>query len=227
MATVVAAVVGMIRRDTATLARNSSVAKRGRAWCYSEHARETKGADVNRSYRWTTEKGGGLEHVELDSGGADVTAEGVLIGPAGGRLFACSYALRCDERWQVRSLDVHVAGQGTVCLRADGAGNWTDANGTPLPALQGCTDIDLSGSPFTNTLPIRRLGDALRDRQEIRVAYIDLPKLDVQPASQAYTRLAPDRVRFDSLSRPFSAELEVDADGLVLHYPGLFTRVGG
>jgi len=87
---------------------------------------------VNRSYRWATEKGGGLEHVELDCGDAGVTAEGVLIGPAGGRLFACSYALRCDERWQVRSLDVHVAGQGTVCLRADGAGNWTDADGTSL-----------------------------------------------------------------------------------------------
>ena len=187
---------------------------------------------MNRSYRWTTEKGGGLEHVELDSGGAGVTAEGVLIGPAGGRLFACSYALRCDERWQVRSLDVHVAGQGTVCLRADGAGNWTDADGTPLPALQGCTDIDLSGSPFTNTLPIRRLGDSLRQRQEIRVAYVDLPELDVQPVSQAYTArpytgAAPDRVLFESLSRPFSAELEVDGDGLVLRYQDMFARVAG
>jgi hypothetical protein len=188
---------------------------------------------VKRSYRWATEQGGGLEHVELeigDSGGsgeAGVTAEGVLIGPAGGRLFACSYFLRCDERWRVRSLDVHVAGKGRVCLRADGAGNWLDADGTPLPALQGCMDVDLSGSPFTNTLPIRRLGDALRERQEIRVAYVDLPKLDVQPVSQAYTRTAPDRVRFESLSRPFAADLEVDDDGLVLNYEGLFTRVAG
>ena len=73
---------------------------------------------------------------------------------------------------------MHVTGRDRVCLRADGAGNWTDADGTPLPALQGCVDVDLSGSPFTNTLPIRRLGDNLRARQEIRVTYIDLPKLD-------------------------------------------------
>jgi hypothetical protein len=185
---------------------------------------------VKRSYRWATEKGGGLEHVELeigDSGEAGVMAEGVLIGPAGGRLFACSYLLRCDEHWRVRSLDVHVTGKGRVCLRADGAGNWSEADGTPLPALQGCMDVDLSGSPFTNTLPIRRLGDALRERREIRVAYVDLPKLDVQPVSQAYTRIGPDRVRFESLSRPFSAELEIDGDGLVLRYEGLFTRVAG
>jgi hypothetical protein len=182
---------------------------------------------VNRSYRWATEQSGGLEHVELDIGAAGATAEGVLIGPAGGRLFACSYALSCDEHWRVRSLDVHVAGKGTVCLRADGAGNWLDADGTPLPALQGCMDVDLSGSPFTNTLPIRRLGEQLRQRQEIKVAYIDLPELDVQPVSQAYTSLAPDRVLFESLSRPFTAELQIDGDGLVLNYPGLFTRVAG
>jgi uncharacterized protein len=182
---------------------------------------------VKRSYRWATEQSGGLEHVELEIGDAGVTAEGVLIGPAGGRLFACSYALRCDEHWQVRSLDVHVAGKGRVCLRADGAGNWTEADGTPLSALQGCMDVDLSGSPFTNTLPIRRLGDTLRQRQEIKVAYVDLPKLDVQPMSQAYTSLAPDRVLFESLSRPFTAQLEVDGDGLVLRYEGMFTRVAG
>lgn len=182
---------------------------------------------MNRSYRWATERGGGLEHVELEIADAGVTAEGVLIGPAGGHLFACSYALRCDEHWRVRSLDVHVAGRGRACLRADGAGNWTQADGTSLPALQGCIDIDLSGSPFTNTLPIRRLGETLRQRQEIRVVYIDLPELDIQPVSQAYTGLAPDRVKFESLSRPFSAELEIDGDGLVLNYPGLFARVGG
>lgn len=182
---------------------------------------------MKRTYRWTTEKGGGLEHLELAVEDTGVMAEGVLIGPAGGRLFACGYLLRCDAHWRVRSLDVHVAGRGRVSLRADGAGNWSDADGTALPVLQGCVDIDLSGSPFTNTLPIRRLGDTLTQRQEIRVAYVDLPRLDVQPVSQAYTRLAPDTVRFESLSRPFTARLDVDDDGLVLHYEGLFTRVAG
>jgi hypothetical protein len=170
---------------------------------------------VKRSYRWATEQGGGLEHVELETGDTGVTAEGVLIGPAGGRLFACSYLVCCDEQWRVRRFDVHVAGKGRVSLRADGAGNWSDPDGAPLPALQGCMDVDLSGSPFTNTLPIRRIGDA------------DLPKLDVEPVAQAYTRVAPDRVRFESLSRPFAADLDIDDDALVLRYEGLFTRVAG
>jgi hypothetical protein len=43
---------------------------------------------------------------------------------------------------------------------------------------------------------------------------------------QAYTRLADQRYRYESLDGSgFSAELAVDADGLVLDYPGLFRRV--
>ena len=45
-------------------------------------------------------------------------------------------------------------------LRADGRGHWADAaTGSPLP-LDGCVDIDIYPSPFTNTLPIRRFADA-------------------------------------------------------------------
>jgi hypothetical protein len=182
---------------------------------------------VNRSYRWATDAGGGLEHVELDATDDGIVAEGMLIGPAGGRLFACNYVLRCDAQWRVRSLDLHVAGRGSLALRADAAGNWTDAAGTALPALQGCTDVDVSGSPFTNTPPIRRLGSRLAQRQVIRVAYIDLPKLEVQPVEQAYTSSAPGRYLFESLSRPFSADLDTDEDGLVLRYQDMFTRVAG
>ncbi len=41
---------------------------------------------------------------------------------------------------------------------SDGHGHWRKADGTALPQFDGCVDIDLAGTPFTNTLPIRRLG---------------------------------------------------------------------
>ena len=44
-----------------------------------------------------------------------------------------------------------------VALRADGAGNWSDGIDSPLSHLNGAIDVDLSASPFTNTLAIRRL----------------------------------------------------------------------
>jgi len=80
--------------------------------------------------------------------------------------------------------------------------------------------------PFINPLPIRRLGARLAPRREIVVAYIDVPRLALAPSRQAYACLEPGRYRFESLSNPFSAEIETDGNGLVLHYPGLFERVG-
>jgi hypothetical protein len=50
-----------------------------------------------------------------------------------------------------------VGEQRKLELISDGRGKWTDASGNPLPALDGAIDMDLSVSPFTNTLPIRRL----------------------------------------------------------------------
>lgn len=180
---------------------------------------------MQRIYRWMTEQGGGIEHLVLALGADAIDAHGVVIGPASDPLFGCSYTVRCDAGWRVREARVRVAGGAGLHLRSDGAGRWCDGTGTALPHLDGCIDIDLTCTPFTNTLPIRRLGEALRARQEILVAYIALPAATVAPSRQAYARQAPDRVRFESLSDPFEADIGVDADGLVLDYPGLFRRM--
>lgn len=185
---------------------------------------------MHRSLRWATEEGDGLEYCAIRSTPQGVMAEGVTIAPGFGNLaegepFGCRYAVRCDGHWRVRQVEVNVAGGARLLLRADGEGRWSGADGAPLPALDGCIDVDLACTPFTNTLPIRRLGQALRERQEIRVAYIVLPELAVMASRQAYTLLEAGRYRFESLSDPFQAELETDADGLVVRYPGLFRRV--
>ncbi len=185
---------------------------------------------MERSFRWATAEGNGVEHFTLGSTLQGVLAEGVVIGPDSGaayegRLYGCSYTIRCDARWRVRQVEVRVAGGAVLLLRADGEGRWSGPDGAPLPALGGCIDVDLTCTPFTNTLPIRRLGEALREREEIRVAYITLPEASVMPSRQAYTRLGEGRYRFESLSNPFQADIETDADGLVVHYPGLFRRL--
>ena len=95
-------------------------------------------------------------------------------------------------------------------------------------------DIDFAATPFTNTLPIRRLGLQPGESAEVAVVYIDAPSLEVTPVRQRYTCLASDadggRYRFEALPYAalpdgFMAELSVDADGLVRDYPPLFRRV--
>jgi hypothetical protein len=89
--------------------------------------------------------------------------------------------------------------------------------------------VDLLPTPFTNTLPIRRLRLAVGDSREILVAYVTVPGLELSAARQRYTRLEPrdgrDVYRFEGLGSGFVAEVTVDAEGLVVDYPGLFRRV--
>ena len=63
----------------------------------------------------------------------------------------------------------------------------------------------------------------------MNVVYIALPELTTMPAMQRYTCLSSNasgaHYRFESRSHAFTAELPVDAHGLVEDYPGLFRRV--
>ncbi len=51
-----------------------------------------------------------------------------------------------------------LGGDARLSLRSDGAGRWSDDRGRPLPELDGCIDVDISVSPFTNTLPVDAAG---------------------------------------------------------------------
>jgi len=178
-----------------------------------------------KSYRWTPEDGEGMEHLALRQEGDLVLAQGAVVGGRDGEDYGAFYSIRCDAAWRVRHALVEVAGGGRLELYADGEGRWQDSEGAPIEALAGCVDIDLTASCFTNTLPIRRLHGVLEVRQEIDVAWVWIPELKVEKARQAYTRLAADSYRFESVGRDFQADLQVDDDGLVVRYPGLFKRV--
>lgn len=176
--------------------------------------------------RWIPDTGAGLEHLVLRCGGGGIRAQGALVGGDQGDAYGAFYTIDCDAAWRVRHAVVEVAGGGRLELFADGAGHWRDAHGAPLAALDGCIDIDLTASCFTNTLPIRRLHPLPDTRREIDVAWVWIPALTVEKARQAYTRLESGQVRFESVGTGFQADLEVDAEGLVVHYPGLFHRTG-
>jgi hypothetical protein len=185
---------------------------------------------MDRHILWGPWEGPGLEHLHLTaSAGGDMLADGAILGLSGGAPFRARYTVQCDPQWRVRAvrIDMLDALNRRLDLYADGAGHWTDDAGAELPGLAGCFDIDISATPFTNTLPIRRLALDLGAAADITVVYIDLPALTAQPAMQRYTRLAEDRYRFEARGNRFTADLPIDADSLVLDYPGLFRRIVG
>ena len=110
-----------------------------------------------------------------------------------------------------------------MTIVADGTGRWR-ADGDPVPALDGCTDVDLGWTPATNTLPIRRLDLAVGDEVTISVALLRFPDLTLVRSDQTYARLAPDRWRYRSGAYDF--ELTTDpATGIVMRYGHELWRV--
>ncbi len=89
--------------------------------------------------------------------------------------------------------------------------------------------MDISVTPFTNTLPIRRLSLKPVESAELSVTYIEGAELQAWAEPQRYTCLEKSDegglYRYLSLDGGFTADLPVDADGLVLNYQGLFKRV--
>ncbi len=186
---------------------------------------------MEREVIWTPTHGPGLEHLRLTQQSRGAIADSLIVGLEGNQVFRLRYAIRCDPQWRVREARVaplDAPDQGIVLL-ADGQGRWWDEGGAVIPALAGCIDVDLSASPFTNTLPIRRLALPPGASADLLVAYITLPELQLSPMRQRYTCLAAQadgsHYRYQSLDSGFTADLPVDGDGLVIDYPGLFRRV--
>jgi hypothetical protein len=182
---------------------------------------------LSRTLRWRPLDGVGLEHLELLSSGDEIRARSVVIGEREGVAFGARYEVVCDRDWRFRSLLVERNDGRILRLVSDGEGHWRDAVGSEVAALEGCIDIDLSASPFTNTLPIRRCGlSPAHGTVNFRMAYVPFDTLDPFAEGQLYTALdGHGRFRFQEEDGTFEAELTVDAEGFVLSYPPLYERV--
>ena len=188
---------------------------------------QSEGRTVCWTPIWNKDREGvGLEHLLLTERAADsvILAFDEERGP-----FRLTYRLAWDESWRLREAELVVATERStrsLSLRTDGQAHWQDGDGKALNGLEGCLDIDIWPTPFTNSFPIRRESMAIGERREFRMAWILAPDLTVQPQPQAYTRLADRLYLFENLDGSgFRAELPVDEDGLVIDYPDLFRRV--
>ncbi|MCO6391197.1 transcriptional regulator [Aliihoeflea aestuarii] len=182
---------------------------------------------ATRTIRWRPLEGAGLEHLTLSPKGDGVTATSVVIGDFEGRTFGARYTIECDAGWAVRAFRIQTTDGRSLAMTGDGAGNWRDASGASRPEFDGCIDIDLSVTPFTNTLPIRRLALG-RDAESVRLSMIYVPFDTLEPFvdGQNYTCLEESRLyRYEAADRTFAADLPLDEDGLVLDYPTLFARL--
>lgn len=139
---------------------------------------------------------------------------------------AVTYVIRLSATWQTRQfLLFRDLAEPDLWLGADGTGRWGEMNGAHRHDLAGCSEIDLGCTPFTHTLPIRRLQLAVGDSAEVSVAMIDVETLGITSVVHRYHRLTPRRFEHTSLDTGVTTRLDIDEYGLVHDHPDRFRRL--
>jgi hypothetical protein len=165
----------------------------------------------------------GHEAAELRRVAGGWMLSGVAVLVDEGRPCRLEYVIACGGDWCTRTCEVrgHIGPDRVhLDLARDETGSWT-VNREHAPALAACHDVDLGFSPSTNLLPIRRLELAVGASAPVRAAWVRFPELSVEVLAQTYTRTAPETYHYES-GGTFRRDLIVDANGLVLDYPGLW-----
>ena len=159
--------------------------------------------------------------------------QGCTAAVEAGQAWVVSYEVVVDDTWQTRSARVWARSRSReheVRVQADGLGRWLIDDAT-AEHLDGCIDIDLESSACTNTLPVHRLALGVGDAGESPAVYLRALDLNVERLDQRYLRVPADddttrrRFRYTAPRFDYDDYLVYDAYGLVVHYPGIATRI--
>jgi hypothetical protein len=192
---------------------------------------------------WTGVEEWLTEAASVEIGDGTLIASGIQLG-AEPAPFRVDYRLECTDGFVTRELELTATAEGWrrhLLLRHDGSGGWSaeveDEGEVPggawdgeLPDLSEALDIDIENSPLTNTMPILRHGFQSGGEGDFVMAFVRMPSLRVEASPQRYEHVRASGqgsvVRYLSRDGDFTAELELDRDGLLEFYPRLARRVG-
>ena len=100
---------------------------------------------------WEQIVGKGLEHLILRQD-QKIEAESLALGMIEGAAYRIKYQIICDMDWKVERVRVKESLNNIALVfiqKEDGI--WTDEQDLPIDALNGCIDVDIMVTPFTNT----------------------------------------------------------------------------
>ncbi len=163
----------------------------------------------------------GHEWARLVSQGSDRHLLGAAVFLHEGRPCRLSYKVLCDSDWRTLSAGVSGwVGEEKVEIELSVDSESWSLNGRTIEAVKNCVDLDLNFSPSTNLLPIRRLRLDIGQEAAVRAAWLRFPSFRLEPLDQVYHRTGPSTYRYESAGGRFVADLEVNEEGFVTHYPG-------
>jgi uncharacterized protein len=135
-----------------------------------------------------------------------------------------SYKVVCDADW--RTLYGQVEGwlgkrPVTLHIARTKADIWK-LNDLVVPNLDTCIDLDLSFTPATNLLPLRRLDLAEGQATDVPAAWLNVSAGTLTLLRQRYARRSEATYWYEAPTVHYGAMLTVNQFGFVVRYPGLW-----
>jgi hypothetical protein len=170
--------------------------------------------------RWTTWNHEHLDTTTIRWENEGFTVSGVVSSER------IEYVLRLSATWQVRQFILfRDLDEPDLWLATDGSGRWGEMNGAHRTELDGCYDIHLECTPFSHSLPVRRLPLLPGHTAELPVVQVNPDTLEVTAVNHRYTRVSDHAWEHTVEGSHDAVEFTVDQHGLVLDYAGGFRRV--
>lgn len=138
-------------------------------------------------------------------------------GPA-----SLTYAVDCAPDWTTRSGRIEgFVGADAVSIDVRREGEDWMLNGQAQPHVRGCVDLDFGFTPATNRLQMSRAAIPVGETRDFDVAWFEDGDA-LRRLPQTYERLTERTYRYASPDSDYRAVLEMDGQGFVAHYPGLW-----
>ena len=140
--------------------------------------------------------------------------------------FVCDYSLETTLNWEVKNFEIEFVTNecDKKFIGKNYNGKWV-INGIEEALYNNVTFIDISLTPFTNTLPIKNINFEKNIEQNISVIYLDVLGSNISLVQQAYKKITDTKFSYKNFQSNFETDILVDNDGFVLDYPNLFKRV--
>ncbi|RLQ92804.1 putative glycolipid-binding domain-containing protein [Planomicrobium sp. Y74] len=175
---------------------------------------------------WENKETFGCEYLKIFSKENTIHVESSVIYLESGSPIQIDYQLELDSSWRTIKVKIQNRGGEGLLLTSLREGEWFDQQETRMDELDGAIDLDISATPFSNSLPINRYDWKVDQKREFEMVYVSVPSLEVQKVKQTYTYIEGNKKMriFNYQCQGFESLISVDANGFVIDYPQLFVR---
>ncbi|SFJ24749.1 hypothetical protein SAMN04487936_101437 [Halobacillus dabanensis] len=175
---------------------------------------------------WDHIESAGAEYLTLKKFARHMEVRGTVLLVDQGTPHQLTYDLKVGLDWKTKKVKIFRDGDTEpFVVQVENQDKWW-VNGRYDENLDGATNVDLTITPFSNSLPINRVSWNIGERRTFKMVYIDVLRKEVMPLLQVYTYLGDTNGHriFQYRCREYENALVIDKQGWVVEYPGVFNR---